>query len=113
MLGDFHRLPQADASIDAAFCIECFCHALDLPRAMREVARVLRPGGSFTLFDGYLPRPAAALAPEEALAVELVTKGLSIDGLQTVSDPAAITGLRTRRIVSQLRVMNSPWWACM
>ncbi len=82
--GDFHQLPQAGASIDAAFCIESMCHATDLPRALGEVARVLRAGGEFTLFDGYLPRPVEALAPEEALAVELVARGLAVPSLQTV-----------------------------
>jgi ubiquinone/menaquinone biosynthesis C-methylase UbiE len=96
MQGDFHHLPQADASIDAVFCIEGFCHALDLPRAMREVARVLRPGGRFTLFDGYLPRAAGTLEADEALAVDLVARGLAVDGLQTVAEmreAAAAAGL--------------------
>jgi SAM-dependent methyltransferase len=81
-LGDFHHLPHADASIDAAFCIEAFCYATDLPRALAEACRVLRPGGTFTLFDGYLPRPPRVLQPDEALAVELVAKGMAIEGLQ-------------------------------
>jgi sterol 24-C-methyltransferase len=81
---DFHRLPQAAGSIDAAYCIESMCHATDLPRALAEVARVLRPGGELTLFDGYLPRPAEALAADEALAVALVARGLAVPTLQTV-----------------------------
>ncbi|MBU6258915.1 MAG: methyltransferase domain-containing protein [Burkholderiales bacterium] len=81
-LGDFHQLPYADASFDAVFCIEAFCYARDLPRALAEVARVLRPGGLCTLFDGYLPRPPAALDADAALAVELVARGMAIEGLQ-------------------------------
>ena len=97
-LGDFHSLPFADASFDQVFCIESFCHALDLPRAFAEVARVLRPGGCFTLFDGYLPRPAQALSAEEALAVELVAKGMAIESLQVQSELLAAAqkaGLQT------------------
>ena len=41
-----------------------------------------KPGGSFALFDGYLPQPSEALAPDAALAVELVAKGMAIEGLQ-------------------------------
>lgn len=81
-LGDFHQLPQADASVDAAFCIEAFCYATDVPRALGEVHRVLRPGGTFTLFDGYLPRAPHQLRPDAALAVEIVAKGMAIEGLQ-------------------------------
>lgn len=95
-LGDFHHLPYADASVDEVFCIESFCHAADLPRALAEVARVLRPGGEFTLFDGYLPRASALLSADEALAVELVAKGMAIDALQVQAellDAAAAAGL--------------------
>lgn len=97
-LGDFHQLPYADASFDELFCIEAFCYATDLPRALAEVARVLRPGGCFTLFDGYLPRPPAQLDAEEALAVELVAKGMAFAGLQVLDDllaSAAAAGLQT------------------
>lgn len=84
--GDFHQLPQADASFDAAFCIESLCHAMDLPRALHEAARVLRRGGRLMLFDGYLVRPPDDLDAEAALAVELVAKGMAIERLQTVDE---------------------------
>jgi SAM-dependent methyltransferase len=83
-LGDFHALPYADESFDHAWCIEAFCHAAEPARALAEVARVLRPGGSFVLFDGYLTRPPSAMQPEEALAVELVARGLAMAQLQVV-----------------------------
>ena len=41
-LGDFHRLPYADARFDLVFCIEALCHATDLPRALGEAQRVGR-----------------------------------------------------------------------
>jgi SAM-dependent methyltransferase len=80
--GDFHQLPYADASFDHLWCIEAFCYATDLDRALGEAARVLKPGGTFSLFDGYLPRHPKLLDEEEALAVELVAKGMAIDHLQ-------------------------------
>ena len=96
--GDFHHLPYADASFDEVFCIEAFCYATELPRALAEVTRVLRPGGCFTLFDGYLPRAPALLDADAALAVELVAKGMAIDGLQVQGEllaAAAAAGLQT------------------
>ena len=102
-LGDFHHLPYADASFDQVFCIEAFCYATDLPQAFKEVARVLRPGGCFTLFDGYLPRPPAQLDADEAMAVELVAKGMAIDGLQVLDElqsAARVAGLQTATLVA-------------
>lgn len=80
--GDFHHLPQPDASVDALFCIEAFCYASDLPRALAEARRVLRPGGRFTLFDGYYTRALAQMDADGALAAELVARGMAMDRLQ-------------------------------
>ena len=131
-LGDFHRLPYGDASFDQMFCIEAFCYATNLPQAFAEAARVLRPGGCFTLFDGYLPRPPAQLQPDEALAVDLVAKGMAITRLQVVDElldsarqagfePRAVTSLDAQVLPSLLRlqrvtgaVIRWPWlgrWA--
>jgi SAM-dependent methyltransferase len=84
--GDFHHLPYAEASVDAVFCIEAFCYATDLPRALAEVRRVLRPGGRFTLFDGYYTRPLAQMDADGALACELVARGMAMDTLQVQGD---------------------------
>ena len=126
-LGDFHQLPYADESFDQMFCIEAFCYASDLPQAFAEAARVLRPGGCFTLFDGYLPRPPSILQPDEALAVDLVAKGLAIPALQVVDEllasarqagfePRGVTSLDTQVLPSLLRlqrvtgaVIRWPW----
>ncbi|MFM7531036.1 MAG: class I SAM-dependent methyltransferase [Rubrivivax sp.] len=75
---DLHQLPLPDASVDEVFAIEAFCHAIELPRALAEVARVLRPGGRFVLFDAYQARPAPQMEPELALAVELVGRGMAV-----------------------------------
>jgi ubiquinone/menaquinone biosynthesis C-methylase UbiE len=45
--GDFNELPFADASIDHVFSMEAFYYANDPIRAIEELGRVLRPGGTF------------------------------------------------------------------
>lgn len=45
VVGDASRLPFRDASFDAAICTETLEHLPDDAGAMREIARLLRPGG--------------------------------------------------------------------
>ena len=42
-------LPYPDGAFDAAFAWSVFEHVDDVPRALREIHRVLRPGGAFFL----------------------------------------------------------------
>ena len=45
----FEELPWSDGFFDHAFSMEALYYALDLPVALRSVARVLRPGGTLTV----------------------------------------------------------------
>ena len=101
--GDFHALPYADASFDHLYAVEAFCYARDLRRALAEATRVLRPGGTFRLFDGYLARRPETLSAEEALAAELLAKGMALDTFQVVDDvvdTARAVGLELVAVVS-------------
>ncbi|MEM1428853.1 MAG: bifunctional 2-polyprenyl-6-hydroxyphenol methylase/3-demethylubiquinol 3-O-methyltransferase UbiG [Pseudomonadota bacterium] len=49
-VGVGEALPYADNRFDAAVCVDVLEHVADLERVLREVARVLKPGGWF-LFD--------------------------------------------------------------
>jgi ubiquinone/menaquinone biosynthesis C-methylase UbiE len=58
-VGDAQAMPFADASFDALFNIESSLNYPDFPAFLKEVARVLRPGGYFMIADyrnakGYL-----------------------------------------------------------
>jgi ubiquinone/menaquinone biosynthesis C-methylase UbiE len=48
-------IPLPDRSIDFAFSTIAFHHWADQARGLREVARVLRPGGAFVLIDNIGP----------------------------------------------------------
>jgi ubiquinone/menaquinone biosynthesis C-methylase UbiE len=50
------EIPLPDASIDLAFSTIAFHHWTDPERGIREVARVLRPGGGFVLVDNVGPQ---------------------------------------------------------
>jgi demethylmenaquinone methyltransferase/2-methoxy-6-polyprenyl-1,4-benzoquinol methylase len=55
--GNAERLPFPDASFDAAAVGFGLRNLVDLDRGLREIARVLRPGGRFVALEFSLPRP--------------------------------------------------------
>jgi ArsR family transcriptional regulator len=48
---DLHDLPLEDASVEAAFATLVLHHAPDPAAAVREMARILRPGGALVVVD--------------------------------------------------------------
>jgi ubiquinone/menaquinone biosynthesis C-methylase UbiE len=54
-------LPLTDASVDVAVTTMSFHHWKDRATGVREIARVLRPGGRFCLKDATLPAWLARL----------------------------------------------------
>jgi len=53
--GDASALPAGEASFDAVFSTMSFHHWGDQASGIREIARVLRPGGLFVLADVSMP----------------------------------------------------------
>jgi ubiquinone/menaquinone biosynthesis C-methylase UbiE len=59
--GDVNRLPYADACFDAVACSWVLQHLRDPDGAVRELARVLRPGGLLLLAVPSAPQPLKVL----------------------------------------------------
>lgn len=53
--GDAEQLPWGDGTFDVVTCRVCAHHFPDVARAVREMARVLRPGGRVAIVDNYAP----------------------------------------------------------
>lgn len=53
ILGDLHRLPLPDSSVDLVVSSLALCHVPDLAPVMAEFARVLRPGGHLAISDAH------------------------------------------------------------
>jgi demethylmenaquinone methyltransferase/2-methoxy-6-polyprenyl-1,4-benzoquinol methylase len=52
---DGHRLPYRDCAFDGAFSAFCVRNFADLPVAMRELRRVVRPGGRLAILEFFRP----------------------------------------------------------
>lgn len=88
MVADATCIPEEDASFDAVFDIAILHHVEDWRAALREVGRVLRPGGFFYLeevtrkgLEGWFDRTFLEHPQEDRFdTVELVA-GLEKNGL--------------------------------
>jgi SAM-dependent methyltransferase len=87
-LGDLQSLPWPDATFDAVTGFNAFFYAEDLPAALREAHRVLRPGGRVAMTAFGRPEhgeftPVLELIAEAlpAFAVEEEEEGPSLDRL--------------------------------
>ncbi len=52
---DGHALPYCDAAFDGGFSAFCVRNLADLPRGMRELRRVVRPGGRAVILEFFRP----------------------------------------------------------
>ena len=76
VLAAAEELPFPDQALSIISCRYASHHFHDLPRALREIARVMRPGGRFALCD--------VVAPEAPGMVELMNE------LEQVRDPTHV-----------------------
>lgn len=60
--GDAERLPAADGTFDRVLCRIALHHFPDPAQAVREMARVLKPGGRVALVDNIVPPDPAVAA---------------------------------------------------
>lgn len=78
--GDFHDLSiYKSSSQDVVFVIEALCYAQPKQKVMQEVYRILKPGGTFIVYDGYNLKPYKQMRPNEALIIKLGWKGMLVN----------------------------------
>lgn len=54
IIGDIHNLPLPDAGVDAVICIAVLEHVEEPLKAMKEIYRVLKPGGFCFIYVPFL-----------------------------------------------------------
>ncbi|WP_327050644.1 class I SAM-dependent methyltransferase [Halomicrococcus gelatinilyticus] len=71
LVGDFDHLPFADDSVDHAFSMEAFYYASDPHETLAELARVLRPGGTFFCAVNYYEENVHSHEWQDSIDVEM------------------------------------------
>jgi glycine/sarcosine/dimethylglycine N-methyltransferase len=93
--GNFEDVPFPDERFDVVWSQDSFLHSGDRERAVREAARILKPGGRLVFTD---PMQAEDCDPE---ALEPVLERIHLDTMGTIPfyrDAAARAGLSEERI---------------
>jgi len=86
---DYGMLPFADAHFDGAYTMETLVHAADASTVLRELHRVLRPGGRLMLFEYTIPS-RSALTEDQARDIDEVIAGSAMASL-----PGFVNGTMT------------------
>ena len=87
--GDFMDMPFPDNSFDAVYAIEATLHAPSLAAVYAEIHRVLKPGGTFALYEWVMtPRFQPANAVHRAIRLR-IQHGDAIPHLATQAEAEA------------------------
>jgi SAM-dependent methyltransferase len=95
-LGEIESLPVADASVDVVISNCVLNLSPDQPRAWREIARVLKPGGRVAVSDLVLMKPLPPQVRTDVEALIGCVAGASLAGL--IEDMVRKAGLKDVRI---------------
>jgi SAM-dependent methyltransferase len=94
--GDLEALPFGDASFDAVTAVNCVFYAADVAKAMRELVRVLRPGGRLVVTAWGPPDKCeflTAIMPGLAPLMPPPPPGASPPHPGALSEPGALAAL--------------------
>ena len=83
-VNDFTRPAFKDASFDVVWAVESFDHAPDKGAWIREMGRILKPGGRIVIADGF--RAEGAHSPEDARDYARFLAGWAVPHLCTFAE---------------------------
>ncbi len=96
---DGHQLPLADSSVDIVVCFDAFHHVKDQLTTLKELARVLRPGGRIAMLEpgprhSQMPQSQAEMAQYKVIENDIV--------MTDIAAAAASLGLAEPRLLVQM-----------
>lgn len=100
--GSYHQLPWQAGEFDAALAVETLCQSTDLPQALSEAARVLRPGGRLLNIDCFRSQPIDRFPEDLQTAMRLVEKTTAVNFFRTAAEWQEIAGSVGLRAVEVL-----------
>lgn len=109
--GDFGKLPFEDASFDAAYSIYAYKYSVSLKQAFGEVARVLRPGGLFVLYDMVRTEAYDPDDPEHVRLLETFAYSTGMPPIHSNRDRIAEAGLVGFECLTEMDLgQRWPWY---
>ncbi|MBK8592432.1 MAG: methyltransferase domain-containing protein [Sandaracinaceae bacterium] len=113
--GDFMKMPLADQSYDAAYAVEATCHAPDRVGVYSEIARVLKPGGRFAVYEWCLTDRYDGSNPTHRTIKRDIESGDSLPDM--ISTHAVLDAVRKAGLVvedstdlAQSGDASTPWY---
>lgn len=70
--GDFHHLPFHTGSIDHIWSMEAFYYSQDPLAVLREIRRVLRPGGTFSCAVNFFEESTHTHEWQESVSIDMI-----------------------------------------
>lgn len=96
---DGQRLPLPDRSIDIVVCFDAFHHVKDQMATLREMARVLRPGGRIAMLEPGPHHSQTAQSQAEMAQYKVIENDIVMD---EIAAAASAVGLAEPRLLVQM-----------
>ncbi len=75
---DYHHTTFPDNTFDVTIAIESICHSTQKPLVLKEILRILKPGGRMAIADGYFGKDKNTLTPREQAIAKTCFEGVHV-----------------------------------